>query len=207
MQDEEEEREAMDGDAYDPTPFEPFRDLCKRRFLWYYDSYLVAINGAKHDVSDGQNFARMPFEGPGNEMMGKFNYTELERRLHRIKRALDTEVTSWAKEGLESKKRDSGVAANLQRQFEQIIEAYKKGSYSFSIELLDGNPFTWMITYFGRPMTVSFCPISRTFHDLTHDVVPRRRLVQDQTQHEPKISRGAAKGKVRDANFPPPHCC
>ena len=152
---EEEERDEMDGEPYDSTPFEPFKDLTKRRFLWYYDSYLLAINGAKHDVQDGQAFARMPFEGPGNDMAGKFNYTELERRLVRIKRALDTEVSMWAKEGLESKKKDSGVAANLQRQYEQIVESYKKGSFALNLELLDSNPFTWLITYFGRPMTVS----------------------------------------------------
>src|ERR1700726_3669383 len=43
--------------------FEPFKDLCKRRFIWYYDSYLLAINKAKEEVTDGQAFTRMPFEG------------------------------------------------------------------------------------------------------------------------------------------------
>lgn len=134
--------------------FEPFKDLCKRRFLWYYDSYLLAISKAKEEVSDGQVFVRMPFEGQGNDMAGKFNYTELERRIKLIKKTLDAEANRWAEEGLAQKKKDSGVAANLQRQYEQVVEAYKRdSSVTLDIELVDKNPFVWAITYFGRPMT------------------------------------------------------
>lgn len=134
--------------------FEPFKDMCKRRFLWYYDVYLLAISKAKLEVTDGQQFSRMPFECPGNGMDGKFNYTELERRLKTIRKALDAETARWAEEGLLSKNKDSGVAANLQRQFEQVIETYKKDrAVTLDIELVDKNPFVWAITYFGRPMT------------------------------------------------------
>lgn len=134
--------------------FEPFKDLCKRRFLWYYDSYHLAILTARSEVNDGQVFARMPFEGQGNDMVGKFNYTELTRRLETIKSTLDAETARWADEGLAQKKKDSGVAANLQRQYEQVVEAYKRDSaVTLDIELVDANPFVWAITYFGRPMT------------------------------------------------------
>ena len=134
--------------------FEPFKDLFKRRFLWYYDAYLLAIQSAREEVTDGQTFSRMPFEGQGNDMVGKFNYTELERRLSTIKTALDAETARWADEGLAQKKKDSGVAANLQRQYEQVVEAYKRdSSVTLDIELVDANPFVWAITYFGRPMT------------------------------------------------------
>src|ERR1700733_3056631 len=73
----------LDKDLLDESTiaFEPFKDLCKRRFIWYYDSYLLAIAKAKQDVTDGQQFTRMPFECGGNVMDGRFNYTELERRL------------------------------------------------------------------------------------------------------------------------------
>ncbi|OBT44397.1 hypothetical protein VE00_07075 [Pseudogymnoascus sp. WSF 3629] len=136
------------------TPFEPFKDLCKRRFLWYYDSYLLAIRSAREEVTDGQVFARMPFEGQGNDMVGKFNYTELTRRLETIKGTLNAETYRWAEEGMQQKKKDSGVAANLQRQYEQVVEAYKRDSaVTLDIELVDSNPFVWAITYFGRPMT------------------------------------------------------
>ncbi|RDW60246.1 hypothetical protein BP5796_11852 [Coleophoma crateriformis] len=134
--------------------FEPFRDMCKRRFMWYYDSYLLAINKAKSEVKDGQQFTRMPFECPGNGMDGKFNYTELERRLRTIRKTLDEETERWAEEGLLQTKKESGVAANLQRQYEQVVEAYKKDrTVTLDIEFVDKNPFVWAITYFGRPMT------------------------------------------------------
>jgi ubiquitin-conjugating enzyme E2 Z len=134
--------------------FEPFKDMCKRRFLWYYDSYLLAISKAKADVTDGQQFARMPFECTGNGMDGKFNYTELERRLKLIRKTLDAETARWTEEGIVSKKRETTVAANLERQYEQVVESYKRDkSVTLDIELVDKNPFVWAITYFGRPMT------------------------------------------------------
>jgi ubiquitin-conjugating enzyme E2 Z len=134
--------------------FEPFKDLCKRRFLWYYDSYLLAISKAKLEVKDGQQFTRMPFECTGNCMEGKFNYTELERRLKLIKKTLDDETKRWAAEGLVIKKREGTAAANLQRHFEQVVEAYKRDkNVTLTIELVENNPFVWDITYFGRPMT------------------------------------------------------
>jgi ubiquitin-conjugating enzyme E2 Z len=134
--------------------FEPFRDLCKRRFLWYYNSYLLTIEKAKAEVTDGQQFTRMPFESHGNVMDGKFGYAELERRLKLIRKTLDQETTRWADEGLASKKKETTVAANLQRQYEQVVESYKRDkSVTLDIELVDKNPFVWAITYFGRPMT------------------------------------------------------
>ena len=134
--------------------FEPFKDFCKRRFLWYYDSYLLAISKARVSVTDGQPFARMPFECPGNGMDGKFNYTELERRLKLIKTVLEEETARWGEEGIASKGKESGVAANLQRQFEQVVEHYKRNvDVTLDISLEDKNPFIWNVTYFGRPMT------------------------------------------------------
>lgn len=149
--DNEIDREAMDESSVN---FEPFRDLCKRRFIWYYDSYLLAISKAKAEVKDGQQFARMPFECTGNGMDGKFNYTELERRIRVIRQTLDEETARWAVDGLASMKRESTKAANLQRQYEQVVEAYKKDkNVTLDIELVDKNPFVWSVTYFGRPMT------------------------------------------------------
>lgn len=135
------------------VPFEPFKDLCKRRFLWYFDSYLEAVKKGKQEVQDGEPFARMPFEGPSNTMEGKFNYTELERRLQSIKRALDAETESWAAEGLVAKAKETTVAVNLQRQYEQVVESFRQSDLPHSVELLDGNPFVWILTYFGKPMT------------------------------------------------------
>lgn len=146
----------LDMDAVEDessVPFEPFKDLCKRRFLWYYDSYLAAVQKGKEEVKDGQLFARMPFEGSSNTMEGKFNYTELERRLQNIKKALDNETKVWAAEGLVSKAKESTVAVNLQRQFEQVVESFHRSGIPHNLELENGNPFAWILTYFGKPMT------------------------------------------------------
>ncbi|ESA43955.1 ubiquitin-conjugating enzyme E2Z [Neurospora crassa OR74A] len=140
-------------DEESSVPFEPFKDLCKRRFLWYYDSYLAAVEKGKSEVKDNQSFVRMPFESLGNGMEGKFNYTELEKRLKVIKAALDAETEGWAAEGLQAKAQETTVAVNLQRQFEQVVEHFKRRDLAHSIELEDGNPFVWLVTYFGKPMT------------------------------------------------------
>ncbi|KAL7922647.1 ubiquitin-conjugating enzyme/RWD-like protein [Trichoderma austrokoningii] len=136
------------------VPFEPFKDLCKRKFLWYYDSYMAAVVQGKFEVQDMQPFVKMPFESPNsNSMDGRFNYTELERRLKTIKAALDAETLRWAEEGRTSKAGESTVAVNLQHQFDQVSAYLKRGDMPHSVVLENGNPFVWLITYFGRPMT------------------------------------------------------
>lgn len=126
--------------------FEPFKDLCKRRFLWYYDSYMTSITAERPKVTDGQVFVRMPFEHSGNTMEGRFYYTELERRIKLVRERLDKETENWAAEGAIMAQRESGVAANLQRQYEQTVEYYKKSdSVTLDIELVDKNPFLWRV--------------------------------------------------------------
>lgn len=143
----------MEGLDESTTAFEPFKDLFKRRFLWYYQSYLEAIHKASQEVKDGQNFARMPFEGTGNTMDGKFNYTDLEKRLVNIKKILEEETQQWALQGTTPEMRDATVTVNLKRQFEQIVEYNKQHTIPHHVELEDGNPFVWIFTYFGQPMT------------------------------------------------------
>ncbi|KAG5984924.1 hypothetical protein E4U55_002506 [Claviceps digitariae] len=134
--------------------FEPFKDLCKRRFLWYYESYLASIETGKSEVKELEPFVRMPFESPGsNSMDGKFNYPDLERRLRKIKAVLDAEPDAWAKDGLEAVAKESTVAVNLQHQYEQVVSYFKQCDMPHDATLEDGNPFVWIITYFGRPMT------------------------------------------------------
>ncbi|KAI6372276.1 hypothetical protein MCOR25_003793 [Pyricularia grisea] len=150
---EPEDYDLIDSDTVEDVPFEPFKDLCKRRFLWYYDSYLQSIQKAKAENKDGQAFTRMPFEGHNNSMEGKFNYSDLERRLQNIKTALETEVSGWADEGLTPKAKDSTVAVMLGRQYEQVVEYFKRNDIMHNLELENKSPFVWVLTYFGRPMT------------------------------------------------------
>ena len=134
--------------------FEPFKDLCKRRFLWYYDSYIQCIDKAEKEVKVNQLFEDMPFEGESNTMSGKFNYPELRQRLNVILRTLKNETSRWAKEGKIQVKKETSLAAYLNRQFHHLVEQYKKNdSVTLDIDLADNNPFTWTLVYFGRPMT------------------------------------------------------
>ncbi|KAL1975906.1 hypothetical protein VTN31DRAFT_4298 [Thermomyces dupontii] len=138
-------------DAANPGPFD---DLRKRRFMWYYESYLQTIEKASQNVQPKQQFERMNFEGPGNVMSGCFDYPELKRRLVFIKDALAEETASWAIQGQEAAQKDSRVAVDLRRQYERVSEDLKQqNAYTVDLDLVDGNVFVWVLTYFGRPMT------------------------------------------------------
>lgn len=149
--DVEEALEKM-GDM-DKIKFEPFKDLFKRRFLWYYDTYLSTIETYAKKHRDGEKFQKMEFEHSGNSMDGTYQYSDLKRRLNLIHDIINKETTRWAEEGLNAKRREIGVSANLQRQYEQIVEAHKNRAFTLDLEIVGGNPFLWQITYFGKPMT------------------------------------------------------
>jgi ubiquitin-conjugating enzyme E2 Z len=148
-------RTEYDLEVEQPQPaFEPFKDLCKRRFLWYYDSYHLTISKAEKTVQENETFVIMPFEGGGNTMAGRFNYTELKRRLSLIYTVLSRETQHWAKEGLMQVLKETSLASGLQRQYEQTVEAYRNNDMvTLDIGLQDKNPFVWELTYWGRPMT------------------------------------------------------
>ncbi|KAF2750928.1 UBC-like protein [Sporormia fimetaria CBS 119925] len=134
--------------------FEPFMDFCKRRFLWYYESYCRSIDEELKKHKDKTAFSKMPFEGPGNDMVGAFQYTSLKKRLEVIYEKIMEETRTWEREGKVAVMRELSIANNLQRQFEQITEAYKKhGSVGLDLCLVEGNPFVWDLVLFGRPMT------------------------------------------------------
>ncbi|KAH7087202.1 ubiquitin-conjugating enzyme/RWD-like protein [Paraphoma chrysanthemicola] len=140
--------------SIEDVPFEPFKDLCKRRFLWYYPSYLATIDEAAKKHKDGDRFEKMPFEGPGNTMEGSYQYTSLRERLVKIFDRLNEEMTGWAAEGLTAVNKELSIASNLQRQYEQIVENYKTNeSVTIDLDLVDKNPFVWQLVLFGRPMT------------------------------------------------------
>ncbi|SPO00858.1 related to ubiquitin-conjugating enzyme [Cephalotrichum gorgonifer] len=151
------ERDDMDIDIQDldetNAPFEPFKDLCKQRFLWYFDSYLATVRKGKAEVKDGQSFTRMPFEGSSNIMDGKFNYAELERRLRNIKSALDVELETWAVEGSKETEKDGTIAVNLHNQYSQVLESFKRDDIPHHVQLENENPFVWLVTYFGPAMS------------------------------------------------------
>ena len=146
----------MDEDPEESSPtFEPFKDLCKQRFLWYFPSYIATIDEAAKKHAVDENFKQMPFEGASNTMPGKFDYPDLRRRLILIRQVLEQETARWADQGAVSVRRDQPFADNLRRQYLHLIEEFKKNelvTIDISLEQND-NPFVWLLTYFGRPMT------------------------------------------------------
>ena len=99
-------------DAGEPE-FEPFKDLCKRRFLWYYPSYCLTIAEAEKTVAPDEKFITMPFESLANTMEGKFNYPELRRRLETVRKVLDREATYWSQEGMHQVRSTPSPLINL----------------------------------------------------------------------------------------------
>ncbi|KAK4560651.1 hypothetical protein LTR86_005229 [Recurvomyces mirabilis] len=143
--------------ALDQSQWDPFADLMKRRFLWYYDTYLAAVNAGINQHTRHSLFTRMEFEYPPNSMEGKFDYPDLLKRLRRIKTALDQEEERWAREGAKQAEKCTQLAVQLAFQFKQLQHKWNEGSYDSSrldINLPDpDNPFRWHLTLFGAPMT------------------------------------------------------
>ncbi|KAK3050015.1 hypothetical protein LTR09_008670 [Extremus antarcticus] len=143
--------------ALDSGRWEPFNDVIKRRFLWYYDSYLKALTTHKSEQTDGKPFTRMRFEYPPNSMEGSFDYTALERRLKRINDHLEMERVCWESQGAAQVEQDTQLATQLAFQFRQFEHQWNKTSYPGSrmeISLPNPkNPFVWHLTLFGRPST------------------------------------------------------
>ncbi|KIW20939.1 hypothetical protein PV08_01518 [Exophiala spinifera] len=137
------------------TPrFEPYKDLYKRRFMWYFEHYMATVvkHGPEH--KDGSDFSKMPFEGGGNTMDGKFNYPALGKRLLRIQEVITDETKQWAIDGMALKRRESHKAGTIQRQFEQVSDYLtRKDCHNVSVEMENNNPYVWVLTYFGKPGT------------------------------------------------------
>ncbi|KAK5174153.1 uncharacterized protein LTR77_001233 [Saxophila tyrrhenica] len=143
--------------ALDSGRWEPFTDMIKRRFLWYYDSYLKATNAAKSEQADGKAFTRMPFEYPPNSIEGSFDYAGLERRLKRIHDHLEMERICWESQGAVQVDQGTQLATQLAFQFKQFEHKWNHTSYPGSrmeISLPNSkNPFVWRLTIFGNSST------------------------------------------------------
>ena len=143
--------------SLNPSPWDPFADLLKRRFLWYYDSYVLTIQGSFSEQKDGTKFVLSRFEFAGNCMAGKYAYASLLTRLRSIRDALSNECTTWTELGAKQVKAESQLATQLAFQFKQLEHHYNKTSYSGSrleLSLPDAkNPFAWRLTLLGQSST------------------------------------------------------
>jgi ubiquitin-conjugating enzyme E2 Z len=162
----DEETSATEPSEYDaeatynslnPSPWDPFTDLVKRRFLWYYDSYVEAIEKARSQQKDGTKFITTRFEGGGNSMRGAYAYANLLTRLHNIRDVLKNECTTWTTLGANQVDAKTQLATQLAFQFTQLEHHYNQTSYAGSrIELSlpdKKNPFAWHLTLFGQAST------------------------------------------------------
>lgn len=141
----------------DPDAIEPFDDLCKRRFLWYYDSYVSSIHAAiaKHgdDVKDGAEFPITDFEHGGNSMTGSYCYTDLLARLAVVRTAIDDETTTWAHQAMVEVARESPLTHSFEQKFHHVVADLKRRHVPAEVTLVHGNPCLWEIVLFGRSST------------------------------------------------------
>lgn len=139
--------------AYDSAQWDPFADLMKRRFLWYYDTYVKTAKEQLALYPQGTPFTRMEFEYPPNSMEGQFDYKSLLSRLERIKQTLSDEQDRWVKQGVKQVEEETQLATQLAFQFKQLEHTWNEGS-KLDLSLPDKkNPFKWSLTLFGKPMT------------------------------------------------------
>ena len=133
--------------------FRPFSDLIKRRFLWYFHAYLdsIVLQHEKVECKDGNKFQLMPFENRPNQMAGSFNYTELKKRMEKLREKVDQETEKWEAEGKAALRNENPVALAFQNRFRHVVAAHKQSDTPVEMELIDSNPFAWRLTYFGRP--------------------------------------------------------
>ncbi|WPH00126.1 hypothetical protein R9X50_00294900 [Acrodontium crateriforme] len=144
--------------ALGEAEWDPFSDLLKRRFLWYYDCYVKSISSHMEEQRDGARFERMEFEYPPNSMEGHFGYATLLKRIHAIHAALADETASWLKAGILQVTAGSQLATQLAFQFEQLCHVWHSPTHQSAtrIELSLPHPknhFLWAITIFGAPST------------------------------------------------------
>ena len=129
----------------------------KRRFLWYYDTYIQTVTTGATQHKKGTPFQRMGFEYPPNSMEGHYDYISLLSRLERIKQALDAEQEAWIKAGAKAVADEAQLAVQLAFQFKQFEPKWNSTQYPglrMEISLPDKtNPFLWSLTLFGTPMT------------------------------------------------------
>jgi ubiquitin-conjugating enzyme E2 Z len=141
------------GDSDDET--QPYKDLCKRRFLWYYENYLKSVDEQQAEYRDGTPFPTMAFEGTSNTMDGIYVYSKLHAKLVAIKAALDKETANWAAEGLLEVQKEHPFASQLRTWNEAVVDIYSgRDDINVDVTLAEDNPFVWQLVLFGGPSTI-----------------------------------------------------
>jgi len=103
--------------------------------------------------ADMTRFAKMPFEGGGNDMKGQFQYASLKKRLQDVRKALDAERDQWIEEGAAALKRENPAALSMQNEFRSMPQKLRECGTTVDFEMVDDNPFVWRVVVFGKPMS------------------------------------------------------
>ncbi|KAJ6014324.1 hypothetical protein N7540_008915 [Penicillium herquei] len=142
--------EAMHGNANNSLG--PFAEFYKQRFMWYRDNYIATIDKYRDNPECQGVFPMTRFELPGqNAMQGIWNWDMLERNLAALEIDLITEINGWPTAGLDAIADGSFLGNTLKEKFECLKETMAdRTSATCDFELVDGNPFVWQLTYFGK---------------------------------------------------------
>jgi len=196
--------------ALESAHWEPFADLLKRRFLWYYDTYHATAVREAGAHEPGSAFARMQFEyPPSNTMDGTFHYPSLLTRLARVRAALTQEENEWVSAGAKQVTEGTQLATQLAFQFRQLAHRWNDGVYAgarLEIRLPDPtNPFRWSLTFFGPPLTDldgGIFALTLTVPPTFPAVMPRVRVETPIFHHRVSTGGGDAKGGGSLCYFP-----
>eukprot|EP01064_Diplonema_japonicum_P002826 TRINITY_DN1181_c4_g1_i1.p1 TRINITY_DN1181_c4_g1~~TRINITY_DN1181_c4_g1_i1.p1 ORF type:complete len:456 (+),score=96.15 TRINITY_DN1181_c4_g1_i1:86-1453(+) len=121
---------------------EYFKPEIKREFLMRYETYTAIAE--KGIVKDGQSFEKTPFEYPTNLSEGKFDYTSVLERLHKINKQLQEETEMWKQKGAELTKRKSYLASTLRDEHARLLQDGMHGCSGGPID--PDNVFVWNLS-------------------------------------------------------------
>lgn len=191
------------------SKYSPFIDLCKRRFLWYYDVYVASIDKAAAKSKPKTVFDTTNFEYPGNELRGTFDFPDLSKRIIRVRQAIDSETLGWAELGL----RGTGVASStraglLNRLVQAQTAATESQNARYDISMLDDNPFVWVLTLFGKPesnLEGAIISIEIRFPPTFPDEQPRVSVQTPLFHHRISSTGGILCYKAQDLQNPISH--
>lgn len=124
-----------------------FSEQIKHHFLMWYDNYkeIALANRSK----DGQQFAAMPFEFPGNNCTGNYNYGLVLQRLDVIKTRIDAETGTMKDQGKVATEKQSGW---MYLKLWEEVQRLKSGGELDGISagpISEANIFYWEASIFG----------------------------------------------------------
>jgi len=125
----------------------PFREIIKNHFLMWYEIY---VRRATEKEKENHEFPMMPFEYPENQAAGKYDYSNILRRLQAIKVSLDQETENMKIAGRVATDKQAGwMYLKLLEEMERIKDGSANLDGISAGPDSDDNIFVWNISIFG----------------------------------------------------------